>query len=1630
MKGSAAHAPRRSSTNRTNSTSAPSHAIDADTIEVDEFEVNHPSIPNNEHLLFITYDFGGEEYYQATHQFFLSPQSMYILVFDLLRPEEEFSQVSFWLHLINERAPDSPVILVGTHCDDKKCNRAYIEATMRSIFERVKTWDRFPEAYWFSVDTFTGTNMKEFLKTLVEITLQQPNVNVKTPESFLQLENKVMAIKETKPLPPVMLRDILNKLAKESGVPDIDVVAALEYLFSIGVAVYFNDSQHKLDNLVVLGRRWLVDFWVPVMKLRNSESLAHPAVVKPAELKALWKAPKYPADVHQFFLGLLLKFELALPLENGEDLFIPYMLPTSPPDLFLETWKEDPLADEQRRYFCIDGRLPQHIFSRLLCRLIQGVTNWDILTYWRTGILLKQGNQAIVAIQLDVHLSLLKLRVRGLKQVMKLIELDEVIEGFFQESLNLDVVVKIPCRHCLKEGHDQDAYLFAREDLEEAVSRHTNPCVNCMRENRPYQVHVEWLVPDITMTSFSGEKIEFKDLELRKKIGEGANATVYEGRWRNQQVAVKQLNLSSIAGSQNVFADFRREVWLMSGLQNDNLVVLKAITMEPFCMILEFMERGSLYHFLKDPSNAVDWEIRLLFAQDVAHAMNFLHSLVPPIVHRDLKSPNILLTRDENEGRLKAKVSDFGLSRSMTLRGEFDRALKTNNPVWLAPEVMQGRDYNEKADVYSYGVVLWEMLSRSDFFGQYSFMNDIVVAVTSGQRPGVPDAEDPFGVAEDYAALIRSCWTGDPSARPTFSAILQRLEEMQKKLPERPKPRKASSKNIVPAPTSPRGSDVVLSDGDGLDSSETSGDEIDSDAPWSGTDFDSMASSADEADKRVVRPTVARGGYKKGRNISMNVMKPSESNTGLVGKARTRRDSEQARDRVAPLGIVSSSDPDESVDVWQMLNEDPPEQYTSRSSSSAKASKSKGKDKKPPLKVATSSSGGVSERSDLDEEEVDFWQALHTLDPEQKKTQKRKNRAEAEERAIVAVLRRLLRPKKKPRPSSISESDGKPETVIDDEELDLMAALRAIGPSKVPSKAASPRSSASLPTEPEMKRSSATSEEDADLDLISALRATAFTGPTRRLSTRSKLVASKQQEAAAAATSATSTPAQSPPVSVRDSAEDSEPVDFLTALRSIPTEEMPGASAAEKRKAEDRAMLKVIKRYTEEYDHSKRAEKDREEKEQSKPKQIVPAFSSTPPATAPLSTPMQSSPRSKSTALAIPAKPPLTKKPSSEEVDIFSFLQEDPAETLSSSPPQSSSPPVSGRPTSASMSSATSPAPVAKKHSRWGTLRNLLVPGRSKSNSTSAPTTPKGSSKGPESSSSPTPAVAPATPTPPPSVAADVEESEVDFFEALRTLPAPDPVVSPRSGSSKSSRQRSESQKSQKEDKKSSKRKNDPIDSTREDSAGPRVAASAIHIMSDDEDEGEVDFFTALMSTEPSKAQVKKQKQVQKEAAKRQQRSNSRSKDEERSALITVFQGLVKSRIAREKRRETRQPGDEDDEDADSESEPLDFYQALRALDKTSPAPNAASQSSPRSSSGGSVARSNSFLAASGGGGTSGPSPSAKITSSFDVTDDDMDESLDFLAALREIPSLPASLSLSPRSLPLKSMTSDDTDNE
>ncbi|XP_015617505.1 probable serine/threonine-protein kinase SIS8 isoform X2 [Oryza sativa Japonica Group] len=201
-------------------------------------------------------------------------------------------------------------------------------------------------------------------------------------------------------------------------------------------------------------------------------------------------------------------------------------------------------------------------------------------------------------------------------------------------------------------------------------------------------------------------EILWEDLAIGEQVGQGSCGTVYHALWYGSDVAVKVF--SKYEYSEDMILTFRQEVALMKKLRHPNVILFMGAvaSLQRLCIVTEFLPRGSLFRLLQKNAGKLDPRRRVHMAIDIARGMNYLHNSSPPIVHRDLKSSNLLVDKNWT-----VKVADFGLSR---LKLETFLTTKTGKgtPQWMAPEVLRNEPSNENiglmctATELSYGKLL------------------------------------------------------------------------------------------------------------------------------------------------------------------------------------------------------------------------------------------------------------------------------------------------------------------------------------------------------------------------------------------------------------------------------------------------------------------------------------------------------------------------------------------------------------------------------------------------------------------------------------------------------------------------------------------------------------------------------------------------------------------------------------------------------------------------------------------------------------------------------------------------------------------------------------------------------------
>ncbi|RLN90293.1 hypothetical protein BBJ28_00025460 [Nothophytophthora sp. Chile5] len=272
----------------------------------------------------------------------------------------------------------------------------------------------------------------------------------------------------------------------------------------------------------------------------------------------------------------------------------------------------------------------------------------------------------------------------------------------------------------------------------------------------------------------AGKRIPFESLVFEKALSKGASGEVWVCEYAGQKVAVKRLLQTKEQKAEDVQA-FAEEIDLSASLQHPHIVAFIGVawnSLNNLVLVLEFFPMGNLQTYLQKNSDLLSWaRDKIHMAVGVAQALEYLHLRNPPLIHRDLKSNNILLT-----SKLEAKLIDFGVSRGLK---ENTMTAGVGTPYWTAPEILEGKRYTEQADIYSFGVVLSELDTCKIPYSD--------AMTTNGKKP------KPFQILQDVmSGTLRpsfssdcppriqrvgtACLDHDPARRPTATQLIQELE--------------------------------------------------------------------------------------------------------------------------------------------------------------------------------------------------------------------------------------------------------------------------------------------------------------------------------------------------------------------------------------------------------------------------------------------------------------------------------------------------------------------------------------------------------------------------------------------------------------------------------------------------------------------------------------------------------------------------------------------------------------------------------------------------------------------------------------------------------------------------------------
>ncbi|XP_073300993.1 serine/threonine-protein kinase 52-like [Primulina huaijiensis] len=285
-------------------------------------------------------------------------------------------------------------------------------------------------------------------------------------------------------------------------------------------------------------------------------------------------------------------------------------------------------------------------------------------------------------------------------------------------------------------------------------------------------------------------EIDPSKLEIRYLVAQGTYGTVYRGTYDNQDVAVKLLDwgedgMATAAETASLRASFKQEVAVWHKLDHPNVTRFVGASMgtsdikipskntsenntnlplRACCVVVEFLAGGTLKNYLfKNRKKKLAFKIVIQLALDLSRGLSYLHS--KKIVHRDVKAENMLL-----DSQRTLKIADFGVAR-VEAQNPKDMTGETGTLGYMAPEVLDGKPYNRKCDVYSFGICLWEIYCCDLPYPNLSFAEVSSAVVRQNLRPEIPRC-----CPTSVVSIMKKCWDANPEKRPDMDEVVRLLE--------------------------------------------------------------------------------------------------------------------------------------------------------------------------------------------------------------------------------------------------------------------------------------------------------------------------------------------------------------------------------------------------------------------------------------------------------------------------------------------------------------------------------------------------------------------------------------------------------------------------------------------------------------------------------------------------------------------------------------------------------------------------------------------------------------------------------------------------------------------------------------
>jgi len=264
-------------------------------------------------------------------------------------------------------------------------------------------------------------------------------------------------------------------------------------------------------------------------------------------------------------------------------------------------------------------------------------------------------------------------------------------------------------------------------------------------------------------------EIKYDELEIGARLGSGGFKDCYAGKYKGESVAIGELRIANFSDTD--LKETKHEINVLKQLRHENIVQFVGVSTNAkhLCIITELCENGDLFDYMRKVSRPTFTQ-QIMFMHDIALGITYLHTRRPSIIHRDLKSMNILISSD-----LRAKINDFGLAR---IRPKANASMHTQcgTPNWQAPEFWTPNpSYTEKVDVYAAALIFWEIMTWGEAGYPYQNFSEHQLYVAVRDHNIRPMIDNLKNYPITLLSLIQHMWQKDPRARPSMSHVVDAL---------------------------------------------------------------------------------------------------------------------------------------------------------------------------------------------------------------------------------------------------------------------------------------------------------------------------------------------------------------------------------------------------------------------------------------------------------------------------------------------------------------------------------------------------------------------------------------------------------------------------------------------------------------------------------------------------------------------------------------------------------------------------------------------------------------------------------------------------------------------------------------